>query len=780
MDLVTSSQQGSAVLGVPRRHGSEENMFKYKPLDTSVDSIRLLILHGAPSQDSALSCSLYHTNFAESPHYDALSYEWGSPASTKPLKIEGARLLIGENLHEALVHLREEEDYTLWIDAICINQDDLAEKQYQVGLMDFIYHRAEGVLVWLGLPPPNLIIPNRPNLIIPDNKYPILSERHLETFYTWSWNHTYWSRVWIVQEIALARNLTVCIGKHYLSWARYLATLQNHHLFSCKGDKIQKLDEKRNGRHGPSNRLEQLLADFQHAQCSETKDKIYGFLGLAHDCPPELRPDYSKSLFDIYAEVLNAFSQLRTLPDGRKNTVDRMMKVVGYSQLVQGLLSPVIPHGPSSARSTDYQSHSIRARGAITHRIIHLGPPRDRIVASSAANKQWRDSFATYFSLPQVIQSLRESNEAYFPVIEEMRCETRRKYRVFNPHQMHSRGTLAACPWTNNERMWSHLGVHKVTRQRAIETEFAKDFETALKRAFTASTKIEIMSRQSDITARSRSRPRSRPRRISHSSSHYSGRVPSHSRLRSPLKLRSRFDLTSGSVPRSMSPHPDVMAAIRNVLLDSSKGLLGFNQRIRTRTRPQERGRVRGSSPSSVYGRCPSNDLSLISFAESPRTPCEPRLFLSDKGIIGLAPPETELGDIICQFWATDVTAVLREEPSSRSLANDAMVIDERPERNSTEGEAPEKPSVDNTVDEPTKSEAAESEVTEQWVSESDDTQSEVRQSESIYRIIGRAHLSTGYLENLEPTYHKWNEPPEDSECIDITMSIHTLAHLTS
>jgi hypothetical protein len=170
----------------------------------------------------------------------------------------------------------------------------------------------------------------------------------------------------------------------------------------------------------------------------------------------------------------------------------------------------------------------------------------------------------------------------------------------------------------------------------------------------------------------------------------------------------------------------------------------------------------------------------LISFAESPGTPCEPRLFLSDKGIIGLAPPETELGDIICQFWATDVTAVLREEPCSRSLANDAVVIDERPQGNGTGGKAPEKPLVDNTVDEPTKSEAAESEVTEQSVSESDDTQSEVRQSESIYRIIGRAHLSTGYLKNLKPIYHKWNEPPEDSECIDIIMSIHTLAHLTS
>jgi len=167
----------------------------------------------------------------------------------------------------------------------------------------------------------------------------------------------------------------------------------------------------------------------------------------------------------------------------------------------------------------------------------------------------------------------------------------------------------------------------------------------------------------------------------------------------------------------------------------------------------------------------------LISFPEALRTPCEPRLFLGDKGIIGLAPPEAELGDIICQFWGTDVTAVLRKEPSSCSLVNDAVVIDERPEGNKTGGEAPEKPLVNNTVDEPTKSE---SEVTELWDTESGHTLSEARQPESLYRIIGRVHLSTGYLKNLEPTYRKLNKPLEGSECIDITMNIHTLAHLTS
>jgi hypothetical protein len=148
---------------------------------------------------------LLHTNFTVSPRYEALSYEWGSPTFTKALEIEGAKLPIGENLHGALVHTRLGTDCILWIDAICINQNDLAERQYQVGLMDFIYNRARRVLVWLSVPMPALKIEDYKSRPVPDGK-------DLDKFCAWSWTHTYWNRVWIVQEIALAKELIVCIN----------------------------------------------------------------------------------------------------------------------------------------------------------------------------------------------------------------------------------------------------------------------------------------------------------------------------------------------------------------------------------------------------------------------------------------------------------------------------------------------------------------------------------------------------------------------------------------
>lgn len=83
-------------------------------------------------------------------------------------------------------------------------------------------------------------------------------------------------------------------------------------------------------------------------------------------------------------------------------------------------------------------------------------------------------------------------------------------------------------------------------------------------------------------------------------------------------------------------------------------------------------------------------------------------------------------------------------------------------------------------VAEPTESAATESETTGTWDTDSESTQSEVGKEEVVYRIIGRVHLSTGYLKDLKPTYLIFSKPPDGSECIDITMSIHTLAHLTS
>ena len=133
--------------GVPASHGFKN--FKYKPLDLSSNkpSIRLAVLHAA-GISSAIRITLATAAFADRPRYEALSYTWGRPDVLKGIELNGVRVDIRENLWDALVNLRDaREDRVLWIDAICINQADVEERNRQVELMAYIFDLAKKVIV---------------------------------------------------------------------------------------------------------------------------------------------------------------------------------------------------------------------------------------------------------------------------------------------------------------------------------------------------------------------------------------------------------------------------------------------------------------------------------------------------------------------------------------------------------------------------------------------------------------------------------------------------------
>ena len=124
--------------------------FVYVPLE-SPSHIRLLVLHPGDEPD-AICCSLSQTSLDQTNHiYEALSYVWGDIESSVPIICEGRSLLMTPSLHSALRRLRfTEKKRILWVDAICINQKDDAEKSVQVGLMGCIYQNAGLVIADLG------------------------------------------------------------------------------------------------------------------------------------------------------------------------------------------------------------------------------------------------------------------------------------------------------------------------------------------------------------------------------------------------------------------------------------------------------------------------------------------------------------------------------------------------------------------------------------------------------------------------------------------------------
>ena len=121
-----------------------------------------------PAREALMvSCKLVTLEFVE--HIDnafALSYVWGDSKVTRDILVNGVRLAVTENLESALREIRRvtvpgygraESNVNIaspfyWIDAICINQNDTAERSHQVSLMQMIYSRAHTVFSWLGPP----------------------------------------------------------------------------------------------------------------------------------------------------------------------------------------------------------------------------------------------------------------------------------------------------------------------------------------------------------------------------------------------------------------------------------------------------------------------------------------------------------------------------------------------------------------------------------------------------------------------------------------------------
>lgn len=134
----------------------------YRQLEPWLSQIRLLYLQPLRTKDHqssapwhqcvSLECTFETVHLASAPPYEALSYTWGEEAASVRILLNGEEFMVRPNLAYALAALRISEPCVLWVDALCINQQDTTERNHQVGMMGGIFRRAERVLVWLGRP----------------------------------------------------------------------------------------------------------------------------------------------------------------------------------------------------------------------------------------------------------------------------------------------------------------------------------------------------------------------------------------------------------------------------------------------------------------------------------------------------------------------------------------------------------------------------------------------------------------------------------------------------
>jgi hypothetical protein len=248
----------------------------YQYTDIREDQIRLLTLLPAFSIDDPLECNLDVYNRDSAPSYEAVSYVWGDedgnytqlrvlPSSDQ--EIPGNKsFFIRPNLVSALksrsinslsdkclcVDWRtgfrnHKNPRILWTDAVCINQDSSAEKSQQVPMMEKTYSQATNVLVWLGNPTETsqVAFAFMREMISPASSVDNLVTGNgdqwaaLESLMRMPW----FTRRWIVQEIALAKTASIYCGREEISWAEFCEAVS---LFSEYYSDIKKtfLDEK--------------------------------------------------------------------------------------------------------------------------------------------------------------------------------------------------------------------------------------------------------------------------------------------------------------------------------------------------------------------------------------------------------------------------------------------------------------------------------------------------------------------------------------------------------
>lgn len=265
---------------------------------------------GTNLQRDAIICHLRTISLLDEPEYEALSYVWGSTSGSRDIVVNGTILSVTNNLFEALGYLRDAVcTRTLWIDALCINQKDDAEKNIQVAMMGRIYSQASIVLVWL-------MKSTLPGLLDDIASFSQNQERHFTEPPSWLptlSDNDWWHRAWTFQEAALAENLIFHTGTGRFSLkdlAEYCNSLDRHLLrrdrccsevFAAASTNdlpiiklhsayrmIQDLLSNRQIISQGKKSLLDLVVDSRGRLASRPQDKVYAYLGLACDVPANL------------------------------------------------------------------------------------------------------------------------------------------------------------------------------------------------------------------------------------------------------------------------------------------------------------------------------------------------------------------------------------------------------------------------------------------------------------------------------------------------------------
>ena len=318
-----------------------QGSFQYRSLPDKGTHIRLLRFRAGNVEPNELHCELVVFEITDTPAYVAISYTWGSSLLEATVHIEDRIKFVRRNCYDALKQIREHTESLgieyVWIDSLCINQDDIGEKNAQVQLMGSIFARAHYVCACIG--------PEADESALVMETLATLKpelEAHLGSILSmapedaelWLFSrideHTFedvekarmliakrefWERLWILPELFISHKPLLLCGSHLVEWSvldRYMLLMA--HIRKKRGSKPEKdsgLLKVWRAKRTTSSRITRsellhLVTGFREWKCFDCRDRLYAFLHMV-DWPSKavmLTPDYNKSRLQVALDFI--------------------------------------------------------------------------------------------------------------------------------------------------------------------------------------------------------------------------------------------------------------------------------------------------------------------------------------------------------------------------------------------------------------------------------------------------------------------------------------------
>ncbi|KAH6683566.1 heterokaryon incompatibility protein-domain-containing protein [Plectosphaerella plurivora] len=315
--------------------------YTYRPLDPLTRDIRILRLRRRTAYPDIV-CDFVYTAVDTAPHFEAISYTWGGESMTENIVVDGARVAVTPTVSRWLRYRRSffSKAY-LWIDAVCIDQANKEEKSAQIPLMGDIYSKADRTAVWLTHPADvtcrqangartllmtlnalHMSGATTKNLqyMLQDKSTPYLQQLLAQP---------YFHRIWVIQEIALAKQVHLFYGTVTMNWdaLAYAASVLHDgrlvgSLLQARASSSKRDSEMTNiWTSHISNMagiaqirracLEGVKMEFSHSlaktgsfTATVPHDNLFGLLGLVDDLPGSIvQPDYNEPLEKLYTRT---------------------------------------------------------------------------------------------------------------------------------------------------------------------------------------------------------------------------------------------------------------------------------------------------------------------------------------------------------------------------------------------------------------------------------------------------------------------------------------------